>query len=55
MAHLTSPARPSEGALPQGLAELGPFAPSKPAQAGLEPRHSPIRDGRGTEFARVHS
>jgi hypothetical protein len=37
------PRAPTRGrSLVQGLAELGPFVPSKPAQAGLEPRRSPL-------------
>ena len=55
-----SPARPPVRALPQGLAELGPFAPSKPAQAGSEPRRSPLSEGqarsaKGVPVSAVHS
>jgi hypothetical protein len=44
------PRAPTRGrSLVQGLAELGPFAPSEPAQAGSEPRRSPLGGERGHE------
>jgi hypothetical protein len=43
-ARAAAPGRPKQG--PVRRETRRPFVPSMPAQAGMEPRHSPLSEGR---------